>query len=234
MSQAIRALQPGEPAPAFSLPAANVGGVVSLADLRGRPFLIGLFRGLHCPFCRRQLRQFSALQPALREAGVETLAVINTPLERARLYLQFQPTPVTVLCDPECRTHRDFGVPRVVFAPADGEEKKQWPFHASFEQFAAARINPNDEMAEPAHPMEANTVLNTKDGFELNDVDRSIFENHGTQLVGHFLVDGSGHIAWAEVEARNGPEGLGTLPTAEQIIAAAGDVAVSSANQGPR
>ncbi|MGF6176800.1 peroxiredoxin-like family protein [Ensifer sp. 4252] len=229
MANELPALRPGDAAPAFSLPAANAEDAVSLADLRGRPFLIGLFRGLHCPFCRRQLRQFSALQPALLEAGVETVAVINTPVERARLYLQFQPTPVTVLCDPDCRTHRDFGVPRVVFAATDSGEKPQWPFHASFEQFAAARINPNGEMAEPMPPMEANTVLNAKDGFELQDVDRSIFENHGTQLVGHFLVDGLGRIAWAKLEARGGPEELGTFPTAERIIAAARDIAISSA-----
>lgn len=229
MANDFPGLSPGEAAPAFSLAAANSDGTVSLADLHGRPFLIGLFRGLHCPFCRRQLRQFSALQPVLREAGVETLAVINTPIERARLYLQFQPTPVTVLCDPECRTHRDFGLPLAGFAPADSTQEPQWPLHTSFEQFAAARINPGGELAEPAQPMKANELLNAKDGFELHDIDRSISESYGTQLVGHFLVDRSGCIAWVEVEARDGPDGLGTFPTAERIIAAAREVAVSAA-----
>ncbi|NVD38928.1 redoxin domain-containing protein [Ensifer sp. HO-A22] len=229
MEDDFPALRPGEAAPAFSLDAANAEGAVSLADLRGRPFLIGLFRGLHCPFCRRQLRQFSALQPALSEAGVETLAVINTPVERARLYLRFQPTPVTVLCDPECRTHHDFGVPLAGFAPADSTQKPQWPLHTSVEQFAAARINPGGELAEPAQPMKANDLLNAIDGFELHDIDRSISEKYGTQLVGHFLVDRSGCIAWAEMEARDGPEGLGTFPTAERIIAAAREVAASAA-----
>ena len=41
-------VQPGEPAPAFMLPAANREGSVSLADYRGkRPLLLALFRGLY-------------------------------------------------------------------------------------------------------------------------------------------------------------------------------------------
>ncbi len=41
-------VQPGEPAPDFTLPAANREGSVSLADYRGRsPLLLSLFRGLY-------------------------------------------------------------------------------------------------------------------------------------------------------------------------------------------
>lgn len=77
-------LQAGDTAPAFELATANFDGTVSLADLSGRPFLIGFFRGLHCPFCRRQLEQLAGIEPTLRAAGVKTVAVINTPVERAR------------------------------------------------------------------------------------------------------------------------------------------------------
>ncbi len=41
-------VQPGEPAPDFTLPAANKEGSISLADYRGRsPLLLALFRGLY-------------------------------------------------------------------------------------------------------------------------------------------------------------------------------------------
>jgi peroxiredoxin len=41
-------LRPGDPAPAFTLPAVNRDGPVSLDDYRGRsPVLLALFRGLH-------------------------------------------------------------------------------------------------------------------------------------------------------------------------------------------
>ncbi len=41
-------VQPGEPAPDFTLPAANREGSVSLAHYRGRsPLLLALYRGLY-------------------------------------------------------------------------------------------------------------------------------------------------------------------------------------------
>ena len=47
-SEARRPLQPGDQAPAFTLPAANREGPVSLADYGGKSaVLVGLFRGLH-------------------------------------------------------------------------------------------------------------------------------------------------------------------------------------------
>ena len=86
---ASRPLRPGDPAPSVTLPAVNREGQVSLDDYRGHsPVLIALFRGLHCPFCRRQLVQLGTTQEKLKEVGVETMAVVNTPLERARLYFK--------------------------------------------------------------------------------------------------------------------------------------------------
>src|SRR5437899_12770537 len=75
-------LRPGDPAPPVALPAVNREGRVSLDDYRGRsPVLVGLFRGLHCPFCRRQLVQLGTTQDKLMALGVETMAVCNTPLD---------------------------------------------------------------------------------------------------------------------------------------------------------
>jgi peroxiredoxin len=224
MGDQRRPLQPGELAPAFALPAANLEGMVSLDSLRGRPFLIGFYRGLHCPFCRRQVLQLAGVQPALRAAGVETLAVINTPVEHARLYFRYRPTPVALLCDPDCLTHRAFGVPRLEFLPDGSSEQPEWPHRASMAQFEAARINPTGELPEPLQPMEANHALNAKDGFELDEADNAIFANHGTQLVGHFLVDAAGSVRWVQIEARDGPNSLSIFPNAAQIIAAAGSL----------
>lgn len=221
----VKPLQPGDAAPAFALASANRDDPVSLASLRGRPFLIGLFRGLHCPFCRRQLRQFSAVEPALRAVGVETLAVVNTPVERARLYFRFQPTPVTILADPDCQTHRDFGAPHAALLSPESTEMPEWPLRTHPAEFAAARINPTGELAEPAHPMKANDLLNAREGFEPDETDMRIAAEHGTQLVGHFLVDAAGIISWSEIEARFGPDELGVFPTSKEIMTAVGRVA---------
>ena len=224
MGDQKRPLQPGEPAPAFELPAVNREGTISLASLRGRPFLIGFFRGLHCPFCRRQVVQLAGLQPALSAAGVETVAVINTPLERARLYFHHRPTPVMLLSDPDCLTHRAFGVPHLEFLPEGSGERPEWPYRASMADFAAARVNPTGELPEPMNPMAANPVLNAKDGFEMDEADHAIFANHATQLAGHFLIDAEGVVRWVQVEALDGPNSLASFPPPAQIVAAAGSL----------
>jgi peroxiredoxin len=57
-------VQPGEPAPGFELPAITRDGVIRLVDFRGNhPVLLGLFRGLHCAFCRRHIATQGAHSP---------------------------------------------------------------------------------------------------------------------------------------------------------------------------
>jgi len=189
--------------------------------LRGRPFLIGFFRGLHCPFCRRQVTQLGAVQPALRAKGIETVAVINTPVDRARLYFRHRPTPATLLSDPDCRTHQDFGVPHIEFLPEGSSEPLQWPYTATMDDFKASRINPTGELPEPTQPMECNVKLNAIDGFEMQPADDAIFASHGTQLVGHFLVDAKGIVRWVQIEAPDGPNSISIFPTPAELIAAA-------------
>ena len=224
MGDQRRPLQPGELAPPFSLPSANLEGMVSLDSLRGRPFLIGFYRGLHCPFCRRQVLQLASVQPALQAAGVETLAVINTPVERARLYFRYRPTPVVLLCDPDCLTHQAFGVPHIEFLPDGSGEQPEWPYRAGMPEFQASRINPTGELPRQMQPLEANHALNAIDGFELDETDQAIFATHATQLVGHFLVDAAGSVRWMKIEAPDGPNSISIFPNAAQIIAAAGSL----------
>ena len=80
----------GEAAPDFSLPEIHRDGMVSLRDHMGRSaLLLVIFRGLYCPFCRRAIAQFSAMNDKLRQAGVEPLAVVATDGDNARLYFQY-------------------------------------------------------------------------------------------------------------------------------------------------
>lgn len=216
-----RTVQPGERAPELTLPAVNRDGAVSLADFRGRrAVMIGFFRGLHCPFCRRQIAQLGAAQPALAALGVETIAVVNTPLERAQLYFRYRPTPLILLSDPECRTHRMFGLARIEFVEPGDTGPARWP-RTRPEDFAAARIDPTGEIGAPTQPMEANGVLNRKDGFELTAADEAIVAAHGAQFAGQFLLDREGIVRWSWSEAPDSPDQLCRFPTAEEMLAAA-------------
>ena len=214
-------LRPGQPAPDFVLPAVNREGQVSLDDYRGRsPVLIGLFRGLHCPFCRRQLVQLGTTQDKLQTVGVETMAVVNTPLERARLYFKYRPARVLLTADPEAATHRLFGVPEGVLV--ENESEASWAQgKVTMGQMQAALVNPTGELPEPQNVFVANETLNQRDGFELTEVDKQIAATHAFQLAGHFLLDRNGIVRWLQIEAADGPGGLAKFPSDDEIVAAA-------------
>src|SRR4051794_2849494 len=92
--QSDRPLQPGDRAPNVVLDAITRQGKIAIDDFRGqKPVLVGLFRGLHCPFCRRQIAAMASLAGDLQEKGVESLTIVNTPIERARLYFRYHPVP---------------------------------------------------------------------------------------------------------------------------------------------
>lgn len=217
-------LKPGDPAPEFALPAVNREGEVSLAEYRGRSaVLVGLFRGLHCPFCRRQVVQLSTMAEKLKAQGVETVAVINTPLERARLYFKYRPVQVLLAADAEAATHRAFGLP--AGAIVEDESQASWPLRFTMTQLQAARINPTGELPEPLDPFAANEALNQREGFEPNEIDQQVAAAHGTQLTGYFLVDRGGVIRWLFIEAAGRIGDLAKFPSEEEILGEARHVA---------
>jgi peroxiredoxin len=202
----LASVRVGNRAPDFKLPAVNSPDVVSLADFRSKSaVLLGLYRGLHCPFCRRQLVQLSSIHGALATLGTTPVAVVNTPRERAEVYFRYHASPIVVLADPDARTHRAFGVPSVTIDDA----------------FAQARINPTGELPAPLQPMEANAALNAKEGFEMTKVDEEIFARHGAQLAGHFLIDRDGIVRWTTIEAEGGVGDIGRFPSPMEMLATA-------------
>ncbi len=214
-------LRPGDSAPHFALPAVNREGQVSLDDYRGRtPVLIAMFRGLHCPFCRRQLVQLGTTQDKLKAMGVETMAVVNTPLERARLYFKYRPARVLLTADPEASTHRSFGVPAGVVV--EKESDASWAQgKLTMGQLHALRIDPTGELPAPQDPYVAMEALNKKDGFELTETDKQIAQAHGTQMTGHFLIDREGIIRWEHIECAERLEDLSKFPSDDEILRAA-------------
>lgn len=152
--------------------------------------------------------QLGVTQEKLRALGVETLAVVNTPIERARLYFKHRPARVALAADPDAGTHRSFGLPRLELTPD------------VMRQIGALRINPTGELPEALSPFEAMAALNRKDSFEPTAADQQIADRSAV-LVGHFLVGRDGIVRWAHVEARENPAALSEFPSDEEIIAAA-------------
>jgi peroxiredoxin len=217
---AFTPLRPGDPAPEFAMPAVNREGQISLDDYRGRsPVLVALFRGLHCPFCRRQLVQLGSTQEKLKPMGVETIAVVNTPPDRARLYFKYRPAKVLLGADPDAATHQAFRLPAGVIV--EDEAAASWPTSVTMGQLLGTRVTANGELPAPVNVFEAMETLNKKDGFELTEVDQQIAAGHGTQLGGHFLIDRAGIIRWGQIEGGERVGDLSKFPSDEEILTAA-------------
>jgi peroxiredoxin len=211
----------GDRAPEFSVPAVREAGNVSLGDYRGRqPLFLGLYRGLHCPFCRRHLAVLDMLRRRIEPLGFATVAIVNTPVDRARLYFRESRTGVRLGADPEAGVHRAYTVPEIEVVEAD-KRTASWPRQITFDEFMSHRINPTGEMAAPATPLESNDVLNARDGFRMTPEDEAVRAKHGTLLVGNFLIDRDGIVRWRFLEAEATPADIGRLPSVDDIVAAA-------------
>ena len=201
-------VSPGEPAPSFALPAVAAAETVSLDDYRGRtPLFLALMLGLWCPFCRRQLVQLGGFEDKLKPLGIESLAVVATAPENARLYFKFRPTRLRLAADPELTTHRAYGVP------------KPQPTPELLEQLDIVRINPTGELPEPLPISQAAKVLQERDGYVYTPSDQGDVERQWPQLKGLFLIDRSGIVRWSYIECEDeGLAGIGKFPSEQAIL----------------
>src|SRR5512145_2521507 len=195
------ALGPGDAAPDFEFPAADVEGTVSLAEYRRRgPVLLTMLRGLYCPFCRRHVSQLRPACGALRDAGIALLGVVIASPERARQYFRYSPPCFPIAAAPDRTTHRAYGLPELVRTP----EMRQ-----RAEGRAAEILR---ELNLEAAPGQAALVFSTSDGFEMTAADQAEWQRP-LQAVGHFLIGRDGLIRWARVETS-----ITALPPPEELL----------------
>lgn len=196
-----RVLSPGDRAPDFELPAADVEGTVTLAEHRRRgPVLLTILRGLYCPFCRRQISQLRPTCETLRSAGIALLGIVIASPERARQYFGHFPPCFPIAAAPDRAIHRAYGLPEVIRTPEFRQETER----------RAAAILRELEMQVPAG--QAVSVFMTSDGFEVTAEDEAELQRP-LQSVAYFLIGRDGLIRWALVEPRIVP-----LPAVEELL----------------
>ena len=203
-------VQPGEPAPDFKLPSVHQNGEISLADYRGRSLFLAIFLGLWCPFCRRNIAHLGATREKLLYRGIETLAVVATELDNARLYFKYRPARVPLVADPALVTHRAYGLPQ--------PEIDQ----STLELLASTRINPTGELPAPVPATEIGAILDRADNYQRTEADSKDLEVQWPTLRAQFLVDGNSIVRWANIECANeGLAGFGKFPSTGEVLAAA-------------
>ncbi len=118
---AARALGEGAAAPGFSL-ANQRGQTRTLAGYRGRaPLVLTFYRGIWCPYCNLQIREYAQRLDEIRGAGAELVALSPEKPNAAEIYLASgtdkslldgapQNVPFDVLHDERNTVARAFGL----------------------------------------------------------------------------------------------------------------------------
>jgi peroxiredoxin len=194
-------LGPGDRAPDFELPAADVEGTVTLAaHLNRGPVLLTLFRGLYCPFCRRHISQLRPTAEALRSAGIGLLGVVIASPQRSRQYFRHFPPSFPMAAAPDRAIHRAYGLPEVSRTP----ELMQETDHRAAEILR--------ELGLQASAGHAVAVFRTSGGFEMTTEDEAELRRP-LQSVAYFLIGRDGVIRWLLADP-----GIVPLPNVEELL----------------
>ncbi|MBE7552608.1 MAG: redoxin domain-containing protein [Anaerolineales bacterium] len=102
-------VQPGQPAPDFSLPALN-GETVRLSDLKGQVVLVNLW-ATWCPPCKAEMPTIDAFYRAHQEAGFTALmANVQEDWGTVRAFIEMNGFTFPVLLDSQGELMRRYGV----------------------------------------------------------------------------------------------------------------------------
>lgn len=101
-------LQPGDTAPAFTLPDAD-GKDVSLADHKGRKVIVYFYPAALTPGCTKQACDFTDNLDALAAAGYDVIGVSPDKPEKLAKFREQENLKVTLVGDPSKETLEAYG-----------------------------------------------------------------------------------------------------------------------------
>jgi peroxiredoxin Q/BCP len=132
-------LQPGTPAPDFTLPGTD-GSTIKLSSLRGHPVVLYFYPKDETPGCTKEACDFRDHTADLKHAGVTVLGVSTQDLASHRHFAAKDHIPFPLLSDPEGKVAALYGVPVRVVPGAgrffgrttfvidkDGRVARTWP-----------------------------------------------------------------------------------------------------------
>ncbi|MET9322878.1 thioredoxin-dependent thiol peroxidase [Streptomyces sp. NPDC003038] len=101
-------LQPGDIAPAFTLPDAD-GNEVSLADHTGRKVIVYFYPSALTPGCTKQACDFTDNLAVLASAGYDVIGVSPDKPEKLAKFREKESLKVTLVSDPEKKILEAYG-----------------------------------------------------------------------------------------------------------------------------
>lgn len=100
-------LQPGDAAPAFTLPAAD-GSQVSLSDFAGQRVVLYFYPAAMTPGCTKQAVDFTAAGDAFRAAGVQVLGVSPDKVAKLVKFAEKESVDFPLLSDEDRSVMRQY------------------------------------------------------------------------------------------------------------------------------
>ena len=101
-------IEPGAPAPDFSLPASG-GRTVSLSSLKGKPFVLYFYPRADTPGCTREACAFQEILPRLETLGVTVIGVSKDKMSAIEKFAEKYNLTFPLASDPEARVIAAYG-----------------------------------------------------------------------------------------------------------------------------
>jgi len=101
-------LNPGDPAPDFSLPDAE-GNLVRLTDLRGQWVVLYFYPRDSTPGCTKEACGFRDRYPDFQERGIAVMGISPDPAAAHRKFIEKYHLPFPLLCDVDAQVATAYG-----------------------------------------------------------------------------------------------------------------------------
>jgi len=102
-------LKPGDRAPTFRL-ATDGGGEVSLADLKGQPFVLYFYPKDNTSGCTREAEDFTRLARKFQDLGVAVIGVSRDSVASQKRFKEKHRLKLTLASDPDTKLAQSCGV----------------------------------------------------------------------------------------------------------------------------
>ncbi len=101
-------IEVGQQAPALNTTDIS-GNPISLEALRGKTILLSFYRYASCPFCNLRVHTLTERYPEWQAAGLEMLAVFQSPPDSIAQYVGKQKSPFPIISDPDHIFYEAYG-----------------------------------------------------------------------------------------------------------------------------
>lgn len=102
-------IAPGTAAPPFAV-ADLFARPIALSDYGGRTLLLSFFRNAACALCNLRVHELIERSPTLHRAGLDIVAVFESPREAMLEYVGRQDAPFPLIADPAAELYGRYGL----------------------------------------------------------------------------------------------------------------------------